>query len=150
MKKKIIKLSTNHISGFETFKIDLNGHSFQVDNKNPNKFYFIKENLIYSQEFEKAKGLESLILKTVEFFKLKTKKEKKEENWAYGEQIFFRSKKNLTFVKFEKDMQHFYCDDGEIIKRFQSKNKEVVNIYDELVYKPLDMILSADESLFIR
>lgn len=138
---------------FKVFKIDLDGHSFQVDYRNPNKFYFIVRNLIYSQEFEKAKGFKSLVFKLVDFFKSKSSAERTKrspEGWVYGEQIFFRSKTPISFFKFERDMQHFYCDDGKIIKRFQSNNKEVVNVYDEIVYNAKNMSLSADESLIYR
>lgn len=152
-KIRIVKFDLQKIKEFETFTVGLDAHTFQVDSTNENKFYFICKNVIYSQEFEieeeeEKKGLGDTLLNSLNFFKASEASEQKDE--LEGVEEFFTSKSDLKFLKFERDMRHFFCDDLKSIKRYQTANKEVVNVYDEEVFNPTGMALSADESLVYR
>lgn len=148
---RVLKVDLQKENAFETFCVGLEGHCFQVDRTNENKFYFIKENVVYVQEIlrqENEEGFGNVIKNSLNFF---ISKEKSEEGDAlFGAEEFFRAKADLKFLLFERDMRHFFCDDGKNIKRYQADNREVVNVYDEVVFNPSGMLLSPDESLFFR
>jgi hypothetical protein len=149
-KIKIVKINLKKENDYEINEIGLNGHSFQIDHLNENKIYFIEENIVYSQTFEEKKGgIGSLFSGGLGLFGNAQEPKDGGKN-LFGAEEFFRSKFDLNFVKFEKNMEHFYCDDTKNLKRYQADNKEVVNVFDDVVFKPTDMILSSDESLLYR
>lgn len=150
-KTKVVKFDVLNDDKVETFTVNLDAHSFQIDFLNENKLYFIQKNVIYFQEFIQEKeesGFGNVFKKSLNFFSSKNETENEDE--LGGAQEFFTSKADIKFLKFEKDMQHFYCDDLNCFKRFQSSNKEVVNVYDEVDFNPTGLILSGDESLIYR
>jgi hypothetical protein len=149
-KIKVLKIKLSQKSEVEITEVGLNGHGFKIDFNDENKIYFIEENVVYCQEFEKKeKGIGSLFSGGLGLFGTTKEPEEGVKN-LYGAEEFFRSKFDLKFIIFEKDMQHFYCDDTKNLKRYQTVNKEVVNVYDDVIFKPTDMFLSSDESLLYR
>jgi hypothetical protein len=134
----------------ENFMVDigLDGHHFQIDYNDEFKIYYLFENVVYTHTLEKKKeGFSNFISKG--FGIMGGEKEEEGVN-LFGSEEFFRAKEELTILRFEKDMEFFYLDDQQVIKKYKYDNKEVVVVYDDVQAKTSQIILHDKKQLMFR
>lgn len=150
--RKILKVDTTDTEKKEEVLVasfGLDGRQFQLDPHDENKVYFLMGKAVYTHVLEKEEsGFTSFFSKGLGIMS-KEKENEGEEN-LYGSVEFFRAKADLHFLRFEPDMQHFFCDDGRVIKKYRSDNKEVVAVYDDLLRHSTDLLLHPAKPLFLR
>lgn len=131
-----------------TTEIGLDGHHFHIDYLDDLKIYFICESTIYSHVLEKKKeGFSNFISKG--FGMMGGDKDEGEQN-LFGSVEFFQGKMDLNFLKFEENMEFFYCDDGQVIKKYKTDNKEVVLVFDDIQALTTQIVLHKKKQLLFR
>jgi hypothetical protein len=107
---------------------------FEIDNGDPDKFYFIEEKIIYSMTFNEKESTFGGIFG----------KRDADEKELYGAKEFFRSKFELEFVRFDEDMNFFFINEGKSIKMLSFASLDVKKIFDQQDYDPIDLFYSTD------
>lgn len=124
---------------FQIARVRLDAIFFEIDCKDPDSFYFIEERTVYSMRFgaqESSFG---------GFFGGKG-----EERNLYGAKEFFRSKFELDFVRFDQEMEHFFINEGKVIKMLSFGSFDVKKIFDQQDYDPIDLFFSEDAQFMFR
>jgi hypothetical protein len=151
-KIRIFKVSLTKENEFKKFEVGIDGEGFQIDSKDEDTIYFLQKNIIYKQTFkekEKKTGFGNLLKKNFGFLQTDKKEEVDEDN-LFGAEEFFKSKDKLNFIKFDKEMNYFFCNTKKNVKRYRMDNKEVVNVYDDLVFRATQIYFSNDEQFMYR
>jgi hypothetical protein len=129
----------------------LDGYNFQVDNHDEDKIYFLLDDKVYTHKIEEKKeegGFTNFFNKGFGF--TAKEDENEDENSLFGSIEFFRSKSKINFLKFDSNMEFFYCDDQKVIKKYRYDNKEVVMVYDDVLCFSKQILLNEKNSFFFR
>ena len=150
-KIRIFKVSLKSENEFKIFEVGIDAHGFKVSHKSEDIFYFLRENVVFKQDFkEQKKGVfDNLLTGGFGMFGGEKKVETDEED-LFGAEEFFKAKHPLNFIKFDSNMQHFFCNDKKSIRRYRSDNKEVVNVYDDAAIQTNQVFFSEDQTLMFR
>ena len=128
---------------FKTVKIKLDATFFEIDNKDPDFFYFIMDNVIYKMDFTFQESTFGGI-----FGGNNTKKDL--DPSLYGAKEFFRSKFMLEFVRFDENMEHFFINEGKDIIMYAVKKFEVKKIFNQPHYSPIQVFFSKNMEYLYR
>lgn len=136
----LIQIDLTQKNTVKTIKIKLKTFSVEIDNKNPNKFYFIEEKVVYSMDFS---------VKQSAFTGIFQGKNDSKKN-LYGAKEFYSSKFYLEFVRFDEQMEHFFINEGKTIKMLNSETFEVVKVFEQFEFYPVDIFFSSDFQYMFR
>ena len=125
---------------FKSVKVKLDAIFLEIDQKDPEKFYFIEEKTVYWMDFSVQESTFGGIFSGA----------KKNEKNLYGAKEFYSSKYELEFVRFDLGMVHFFINEGKAIKMVSSESFEVVKVFDQQDFYPIDLFFSTDFQFMFR
>lgn len=128
---------------YKTVKIKLDASFFEIDNKDPEYFYFILDNVIYKMDFSFQESTFGGI------FGGNTTKQGLDPK-LYGASEFFRSKFMLEFVKFDEEMKHFFINEEKTIIMISVKDFETKRIFNQPYYDVIDVFFSENMQFLFR
>lgn len=136
----LVQIDLEQKNVFKKVKIKLDAIFFEIDRKDPDQFYFIEKKTIYSMDFSVQESAFGNIFGGGN----------KDEKNLYGAKEFFSSKYELEFVRFNEDMSHFFINEGKTIKMLLTETFEVVKVFDQQEFDPIDIFFSSDSQFMFR
>lgn len=136
----LVQIDLEQKNVFKKVKIKLDAIFFEIDRKDPDQFYFIEKKTIYSMDFSVQESTFGNIFGGGN----------KDEKNLYGAKEFFSSKYELEFVRFNEDMSHFFINEGKTIKMLLTETFEVVKVFDQQEFDPIDIFFSSDSQFMFR
>lgn len=128
---------------YKTVKIKLDASFFEIDNIDPEYFYFILDNVIYKMDFTFQEAAFGGI------FGGDHMKEGLDPN-LFGASEFYRSKFILEFVKFTDDMKYFFINEEKTIVMISVKDLETKKIFNQPYHDVIDIFFSDDMKFLYR
>jgi hypothetical protein len=139
----LIQIDLTQKNSYKIVKIKLDAIFFEIDQKDPEKFYFIEEKIIYSMDFSVQESTFGGI------FGGNGNSNGNEKN-LYGAKEFFRSKYELEFIRFGSEMKHFFINEGKTIKMLSAESFEVKKVFDQQDFDPVDIFFSTNFEFMFR
>ena len=130
----LVQINLKEKNSYKIIKIRLDASFFEIDNSDPDVFYFIEEKIIYSMHFDTKEST----------FKGIFAARNEDEKELYGAKEFFRSKFELEFVRFDPNMDFFFINEGKTIKMLSTGSFDVKKIFDQQDFDPIDLFYSSD------
>lgn len=137
----LIQIDMEQKNAIKKVKIKLDAIFFEIDRKNPDQFYFIEERSIYAMDFSVQEST---------FGNIFSGAGNKDEKNLFGATEFYSSKYELEFVRFDEDMRHFFINEGKTIKMLLTETFEVVKVFDQHEFDPIDIFFSSDGQFMFR
>jgi len=129
---KFIKIDLVDPDGILKVDISKDVHFFEINNKNPDEFFMINDNVIYKSGFKMLQKSKSF-----NFFGFG---ETQEELDQKGLNEFYRSVSMIEFIRFTEDQSKFFVNEFKSIKLIKTLNKEVLKIYNQHLYSVIDVL----------
>jgi hypothetical protein len=107
-------------------------HFFEINNKNPDEFFMVNNNIIYHTGFK--------LLQKTKVFNFFGLGETQEELDQKGLTEFYRSVSTIEFIRFTEDQSKFFVNENKSIKLIRSMNKEILKIYSQHLYPIIDVV----------
>jgi hypothetical protein len=137
----LIQIDLTQRNSYKIVKIKLDAIFFEIDQKDPDQFYFIEEKIIYSMDFSVQESA---------FGGIFSGNGNKNEKNLFGAKEFFRSKYELEFMRFGAGMEHFFINEGKTIKMLSTKSFEVKKVFDQQDFDPIDVFFSSNYEFMFR
>jgi hypothetical protein len=136
----LIQIDLTARNSYKVVKVKLDAIFFEIDCHDPDVFYFIEENIIYTMNFN---------VKESSFGGIFGGNQKEEKN-LFGAKEFFRSKYELEFIRFDENMDNFFINEGKMIKMLSYNTFDVKKIFDHQIFSPIDVFFSTDFKFLFR
>jgi hypothetical protein len=136
----LIQIDLEQKNMYKMVKIRLKTFSVEIDQKDPDKFYFIEDKVVYSMDFSVKESTFGGI------FGGGTGSKKN----LFGAKEFYVSKFFLEFIRFDKEMENFFINESKTIKMLNSKTFEIVKVFEQFDFHPVDIFFSENSDYMFR
>lgn len=115
----------------KTVKIKLDCSFIEIDPANPDLLYFIEDRTVYKIDFA---------VKDADFGGFFGNQAKDtDEKQLFGAEVFFQSKQELDFIRFEHRGKFFFVNEGKAVKAIDVETFDVIKVFDQQLYAPTDV-----------